>query len=274
MKISVYLKSVLLFAVLLTAGCQTDYTEEALQRAREYTLDNSRMLPEIARNHIRYVAPTLQTAPIFSHQAMALTEYDHIGRNVDYVPKSDPDLDSIVAQFVWKPPQLGYSVIVIGRSRKDLSYWEPLKVILKHVIPYRKNYENARNQAISYVTNNMLYLSRLERVRVRTSEAEIRETQFDLEYMFEEQFESTQNEWKKFLDEIKKQQGRRQYSVIWKGDDPQKRIVITGFGSAAGLKDWSPSCGMVITVGKLDEYTAAIYVKGPEEPVSPEKGKP
>ena len=274
MKISVYPMSVLLLALLLTAGCQTDHTEEAVQRAREFTLDNSRMLPEIARNHIRYVAPKLQTAPIFSHQAMLLTEYDHIGRNIDFVRKKDPDLDTIVAQFVWRPPQLSYSVIVIGHSRKDLSYWEPLKVILKHVVPYRKDYENARSRAVYYVTNNMLYLSRLERVRVRTSEAEVRETQFDLEYMFEEQFESTQNEWKKFLDEIKKQQGRRQYSVIWKGDDPQKRIVITGFGSAAGLKDWSPSCGMVITVGKLDEYTAAIYVKGPEEPVSPEKGKP
>ena len=274
MKISVYPMFVMLLAVLLTAGCQTDYTEEALHRAREYALDNSRMLPEIARNHIRYVAPKLQTAPIFPHKAMALTEYDHIGRNIDFVPKYDPDLDTIVAQFVWNPPQLSYSVIVIGCSRKDLSYWEPLKVILKHVIPQREVYEKARNQAISYVTNNMLYLSRLERVRVRTSEVEVRETQFDLEYMFEEQFESTQNEWKKFLDELKKQQNRRQYSLIWKADDPKKRIVITGFGSASGLDGWTPSCGMVLTVRKLDEYTASIYEKGPEEPVSPEKGKP
>ena len=238
MKISVYPMSVLLLAILLTAGCQTDYTEEALHRAREYALDHSRMLPEIARNHIRYVTPNLQTAPIFPHQAMALTEYDHIGRNIDFTPKHDPNLDTIVAQFVWNPPQLSYSVIVIGCSRKDLSYWEPLKVVLKHVIPRRTVYENARDQAVSYITNNMLYLSRLERVRVRTSEAEVRETQFDLEYMFEEQFESTQNEWKKFLDELKKQQDRRQYSVIWKADDPKKRIVITGFGSASGLEGW------------------------------------
>ena len=52
------------------------------------------------------------------------------------------------------------------------------------------------------------------------------------------------------------------------------QIVITGFGSASGLDGWTPSCGMVLTVRKLDEYTASIYEKGPEEPVSPEKGKP
>ena len=274
MKIPLFLLPVLFLAVLLAAGCQTDYTEEAVQRAREYTLDNTRMLPEIARNHIRYVTPQLQTALIFPHRPMALTEYDHIGRNIDFNPINDPKLNTIVAQFVWNPPQLDYSVIVIGRSRQDLSYWKPLKVILKHVVPVRAFYESARTLAAEYITNNMLYLSRLERVRVRTSEAEIRETQFDLEYMFEEQFESAKDEWKSFLDKLKKQRDRRQYSVIWKADDPAKRIVITGFGSASGLVGWTPSCGMVIPVSQLDEYTASIYEKGPEEPKTPEKGKP
>lgn len=269
MKIPVYLLAVLLLAVLLTAGCQTDYSEEALQRAREYALNNTRMLPEIARNHIRYVTPTLQTAPIFSHYPMRLTEYDHISRNIDFNPLQDPNLDTIVAQFVWTPSNLGYSVIAIGRSRKDLSYWTPLKVVLKHVILSRWLYESARSAAISYVTNNMLYLSRLERVRVRTSEAEIRETQFDLEYMFEEQFESAQNEWKTFLDELKKQRNRKQYSVVWKADDPSKRIVITGFGSELNLSGWKPSCGMLIPAKQLDEYTAEITEKLPPEAEEP-----
>ena len=76
---------------------------------------------EVARNHIRFVTPRLQTADIFSHRPMTLTEYAHIARNVDFNPVTDPNLDSIVAQFVWTPPKLGYSVIVIGHSRKDLS---------------------------------------------------------------------------------------------------------------------------------------------------------
>ncbi|MBE6372643.1 MAG: hypothetical protein E7055_11315 [Lentisphaerae bacterium] len=270
MKILFYLLPVLL-AVFLTAGCQTDYSEEALQRAREYALDNTRLLPETARNHIRFVTPRLQTADIFSHQPMTLTEYAHIPRNVDFNPVTDPNLDTIVAQFVWTPPDLSYSVIVIGYSRMDLSYWSPLKVVLKHVIPIRGLYEIARSKAIQYVTDNMLYLTRLERIRVRTSEAEIRETQFDLEYMFEEQFESARDEWKTFLEELKKHRNRKQYSVVWKADDPKKRIVITGFGSEFDLSEWTPSCGMVIPLKKLDEYTAEITERVPGAPDESEK---
>ena len=274
MKIDLLLNLLLLSAaVVFLPACQSDYTEEALAKAREFTLENTRMLPENSRNYIRYAPPKLQTGIIFPHLPMLLTEYEHLQRNVDYKPIKRPQLDSIVSQFVWTPPGLGYSVITIGHSRKDFAFWEPLKVILKNPVPLRKDYENARSGAINYVTNNMLYLTRMERVRVRTSEAEIRETQFDLEYMFEEQLESVEKEWQSFLDALKKQRDRRQFSVIWKADDPKKRIVITGFGSTSGLADWIPACGMVIPASKLDEYTSGIYEKSSEVPVSTEMGK-
>ena len=264
------LLAVLAAAIVLPA-CQSDYTEEALQRAREYALENTRMLPETARNYIRYATPVLQTAGIFAHQPMRLTEYDHLPRNIDYNVKPDPKSGVILSQFVWEPPDLGYSVIAVGRSQSDLSYWNPIRVILKDIAPYREHYENARNQAIGYVTNNMLYLSRLERVRVRTSEAEVRETDFDLEYMFEEQLESSQSEWKNFLDTLKEQRKKRQYSLVWKADDGKRRIVITGFGSENSLAGWTPACGMVLPISRLDEYTRKIEMKGPDQTGSPEK---
>ena len=274
MKKDLFLKLLLLpAAAFFLAACQSDYTEEAMLKAREFTLENTRMLPENSRNYIRYATPKLQTGTIFEHIPMQLTEYDHLPRNVDYKPIKRSQLDSIVSQFVWTPPGLGYSVITIGHSRKDFAFWEPLKVILKNPVPYRVDYEKARSGAVNYVTNNMLYLTRLERVRVRTSEAEIRETQFDLEYMAEKQLESVETEWQGFLDALKKQRDRRQFSVIWPADDPKKRIVITGFGSASGLSGWKPACGMVITAAKLDEYTSGIYEKGSGVPVSPEMGK-
>ena len=264
----------LLLPWLLLTACQSDYTEEALQKAREFTLDQTRMLPEVSRNYIRYATPALQTRIIFRHRPMRLTEYEHLDRNVDFNPAYDPKLDTIVSQFVWNPPEAGYSVIAIGRSRRNLSYWEPLKVILKNTASYRTDYENARAAAIRYVTNYMLYLSPLERVRVRTSETEVRETNFDLEYMFEEQLESSADEWKNFLQSLKEQRDRRQFSLIWKADDPKKRIVITGFGSVGGLDNWAPACGMVIPAAQLNEYTQSTYLKGPDEPVSPENTAP
>lgn len=271
----------LLALVILLAGCESDYTEEALQKARAYTLENTRMLPEVSRKYIRFATPELQTTVIFSHYPMRLTEYDHISRNIDFNPRSDPGSASILSQFVWNPPDLGYSVIVIGQSQADMSSWRPLRVVLKDIAPYRKDYENARAAAVSYVTNNMLYLSNLERVRVRTSEAEVRETEFDLEYMFEEQLESTTSEWANFLQTLREQRQRKQYSLIWKTDDGKRRIVITGLASKYSLNGWSPSCGMVIPLAKLDQYTVkpeenqpGKAVSAPELPkADPEKGK-
>lgn len=263
------LLAVLAAAVLLPA-CQSDYTEEALQSAREYALKNTKMLPETARNYIRYATPVLQTAGIFAHRPMKLTEYDHLPRNVDYKARPDPKSAVILAQFVWNPPGLGYSVIAVGRSQADLSSWDPIRVVLKDIAPYRKTYETALKAAVNYVTDNMLYLSRMERVRVRTTEAEVRETDFDLEYMFEEQLESAQSEWKNFLDTLKEQRKKRQYSLVWKADDGKKRIVVTGFGSENSLVRWTPACGMVIPLSKLDEYTRKIEMKGPDQTGSPE----
>jgi len=255
----------------LLAACQTDYTEEALQTARNFALEQTRMLPEISRNHIRYSTPVLQIDSLFEHRSMSLTEYAHIRRNIDFNPQRHENLDQIISQFVWEMPKEGFSVIAIGRSCRDMSYWEPLKVILKKVVPRRKDYENARTNAIHYVTNNMLYLSNLERVRVRTSEVEIRETSFNLEYMFDNQADSPPGEWKKFLDNLKEQRDRRQYSVIWSADDGKKRIVVTGFGSKESLHGWTPSCGMVISADRLNEYTLEIYQEGPREPDKPKK---
>ncbi len=254
---------------VLLAACETDYTEEAMQKARDYALENTRMLPEVSRKYIRFASPVLQTATVFPYRPMTLTEYDHLSRNIDFNPRNHPGNAEILSQFVWSPPDLGYLVIVIGRSHADLAYWTPLRVVLKNIAPYRTHYEKARAAAIDYVTNNMLYLSRLERVRVRTSEAEVRETDFDLEYMFEEQLESSSKEWKRFLQTLRKEWDRRQYSVIWKTDDGERRIVITGLGSVSGLKGWSPSCGMVIPAKQLDEYTVKIVVKAPDDPDKP-----
>ena len=272
LKHSAILLPVMSALLILLAACQTDHTEEALKTARDFALEHTRMLPETSRNYIRYTTPVLQVDSLFGHRPMRLTEYAHINRNVDYNPPYNENLDQIISQFVWELPKEGFSVIAIGRSCQDLSYWEPLKVILKKVVPRRTDYEDARSNAILYVTNNMLYLTNLERVRVRTSEAEIRETSFDLEYMFDNQADGTPDEWKKFLDNLKQQRDRRQYSVIWPADDPKKRIVVTGFGSNDGLQDWAPSCGMVISADRLNEYTLEIYQKGPGgEPDAPKE---
>lgn len=256
--------SAILLPVLL-AACQTeDNTQEAMLRAREFALEQTRMLPETARNHIRYVTPKVQFLTIFPHKPMLLTEYAHIPRNVDRNARQDPKRAAVLAQFVWDPPGLGYSVIAIGHSRRDLDHWEPYKVILKNTAPYQKLYELARAAAVFYVTNNMLYLTNLERLRVNSAEAEVRETSFDLDYLYEEKLQGSRDEWKLFLDDLNDRLKQRQFSLVWRADDQNRRIVVTGMGSVADLEKWTPACGMVIPAAQLDKYTVAIRRKEPE----------
>lgn len=261
-----------LLLLLLLAACQTrDNKHEAMLRAREFALEHTRLLPETARNHIRYTTPKLQFLSIFPHHPMRLTEYAHIPRNLDFNVHRNAKQDTVLAQFVWDPPKLGYSVIAIGHSRADLDYWEPYKVVLKNIAPYKKFYELARRSAVSFVTNKMLYLSNLERLRVYSTEAEVRETTFDLEYLFEEKLRGSKDEWRLFLDDLHSRLKRKQFSLVWRADDPNRRIVVTGRGSVADLELWAPDCGMVIPVSQLDEYTVEIRRKEPEPPGTAEK---
>lgn len=253
----------LLPLMLGLAACKTDYTDEALDKAREYTLENTRMLPEPYRDYVRYATPELQIETLFEYMPLTLTEYGHIPRNPEFIPEKAPECDYITSNFVWNPPGLGFSIIALGQSQRNMRFWEPIKVVFKK--PSRANapYESARSAAIQYVTNNMLYLSTAERVRVRFSEVEILETDFDLEYMFEPMMEGGEAEWKAFLDSLKQQRDKKQFSLVWKADDPNKRIVIAGFGSPDGLIGWKPASGMVLTKKRLDEYIIGRYTQAP-----------
>ena len=269
----ILLPAAALSLMLALAACQTDYTDEALENAREFTLENTRMLAEPYRDYVRYATPEIQAGNLFSYTPLTLTEYGHIPRNPEYIPQEAPELDTILSNFVWNPPGLEFSIIAIGRSNRNMQHWEPIKVIFKNVKPIRAAYETARLDAIQYVISNMLYLSTAERVRVRFSEVEVLETDFDLEYMFEPMLEGGEAEWKSFLDSLKQQRDKKQFSLVWKADDPNKRIVVAGFGSPGGLSGWKAASGMVLTKKRLDEYVIGHYQDPPVLKTQPGKVK-
>ncbi|OQA81832.1 MAG: hypothetical protein BWY31_03617 [Lentisphaerae bacterium ADurb.Bin242] len=258
-----FLAAAVLPVILGLAACQADYTDEALEKARDYTLENTRMLPEPSRDYVRYATPELQIDTLFEYRPYQLTEYGHIGRNVEFIPEKAPENDFITSNFVWNPPGLGFSIIALGHSQRNMQFWEPIKVIFKKPSFENVPYETARSAAIQYVISNMLYLSTMERVRVRFSEVEVLETDFDLEYMFEPMLEGGEAEWKAFLDSLKQQRDKKQFSLVWKADDPNKRIVIAGFGSPGGLEGWRPASGMLLTKKRLDEYVIGRYNRMP-----------
>ena len=124
--------------LLLTAGaaCRTDYTDDAVEKARAYALERTKDLTEPQRNFIRYATPEIWEDEIFPYQPMAFEEYAHLPRNLqDKEPVKAPYHDFMASSFVWNPPGLGYSVVVIGSGERSMQFWEPLKLVYKTPVP-------------------------------------------------------------------------------------------------------------------------------------------
>lgn len=256
--------------LLFLSGCTVDYTHSAVEKARSFALKNTLDLTEYQRNHIRYVYPAVWKREIFTHKPMSLTEYDHMARNRDFKPRKSDRLHYMDMSFAWENiPGLGYTVIVLGHGENSGNFWEPLKVVYKKSAPVDPGYENAKAAAVNFVTNNMLDLSTQERNRVRFSEAQVAYTSFDLSYAQEEKpFVRKKRETglEGYLASLRKDAagkrgktpgaggGETQFSLVWKGDDPGKLIVISGISPNNSLGTWKILSGAVLTVKVFERF--------------------
>ena len=220
------------FSVFL-AGCEiTNHTEDALERARKFALDEARDLTEYQRNIIRYSLPVIQGQMIFKTGAIPLTEYEHIPRNEFHKPMETKHLDYVASSFVWKIPDLGGEVVVYGTGDRNFRFWQPLKVMYRKLAEPDTDYIAARRKAAGFTADNMLYITDTERDRIRFAEAKVWCTTFELKYLDEDKPLKQKTAWTSYL--LKKQGGekeRYQVSLVWQADDPNKFIVFTGLGA-------------------------------------------
>ena len=220
------------FSVFL-AGCEiTNHTEDALERARKFALEEARDLTEYQRNIIRYTLPVLQGQMIFRTEPIPLTEYEHIPRNEFHKPLETKHLDYVASCFVWNIPDLGGDVVVYGTGDRNFRFWQPLKVMYRKLAEPDEDYIAARKKAVSFTADNMLYITDTERDRIRFSEAKVWCTTFDLKYLEDDKPLKQKTSWTSYL--LKKQGGEKekyQVSLVWQADDPNKFIVFTGLGA-------------------------------------------
>lgn len=268
--------------LLFAASCTVDYTVPAMEKARKFALKNTLDLTEYQRNHIRYVYPAVWRRVIFEHEAMKLTEYDHMARNSEFKPRKSDRLSYMDLSFAWENiPGLDYTVIVLGHGESSGNFWEPLKMVYKKNAPIDDDYENARRKAVDFVTNNMQTLSVAERDRVRFSEAETALTNFDLSYAQQEdpRHDRKSSSLEGYLASLKETASRKkeeksrsrkdekkenayeedrnaevQYSLVWKADDPEKLIVISGISKGSSLKNWKILSGAVLPRKVFEKY--------------------
>lgn len=268
----------LLLAVLTLpalSACKTDYTPNAVERAREFALENTKQLNAEQRNYIRYNDPSVAENVIFKDEGFDLEEYGHLSRKNVYKKTASERYDKMHSCMIWTLPGTTGSVVVAGEGERSMRFWTPIKVIIKRYTGPDALYQEARKNGIAYVTNNMLYLSDDELNRVRFSDPEVYKSSFDISFAVKKD-DSVKTEWEEYLGDISKKAEPVQFSLVWKADDPQKRIVVSGLSKGNSLSGWNPLAGMLLKKQDIDSSTllftpADKQLESAEKPVQQTK---
>ena len=256
-RICIFLAAMTAALVFLT-GCRTDYTKNAVERARAYALDNLKGLTDNQRNFIRFTQPEIYENIVYPRYVTPLNtgigeghiEIDDV-RNFPVAPEHDL-MHSCV---VWTPPDLGAKVVVVGEGERSMMFWDPYRVIVKRYDPGDTGLKSATGQAVAFVRNNMLYLSTSEINRVRFDKPEAVYTRLPVD---PEDWQP-QGELSPLEEYRREKEGRNatvsqdtQLSLMWPADDPLQCIVVTGFSKTGTFDGWKLRTAELMDVTKLE----------------------
>jgi len=252
---SIVLTAFVSLIAVLIAGCSTDYSKSAVERARSYALNNLNGLSDSQRNFILYTQPEIYENIVYPRYVIPLnTGSGHIEiDDVRHFPTA-PSHDLMHSCVVWTPPDLGAKVVVVGEGERSMLFWEPYRVVVKRYDPGDVGLKSATATASAFVRNNMLYLTTAERNRVRFDKPEAVYTRLPVDPV---EFEDKKlTPWEEYQLEQKGQTAKTdtmtQLSLMWPADDPNQCIVVTGFSKSGTFQGWKLSTGELMDVAKLD----------------------
>ncbi len=243
-------------AVAVLTGCRTDYTKNAVERARTYALNNLKGLSDNQRNFIRFTQPEIYENIIYPRYVTPLNAGNSGHLEIDDVRRFPvaPQHDLMHSCVVWNPPDLGARVVVAGEGERSMMFWEPYRVIVKRYDPGDVGLQSATSTASTFVRNNMPYLTTAELNRVRFEKPETVYTCLPVDP--EESDPEKLSSWEEYLSEREgkkpSESGYTQLSLMWQADDPLQCIVVTGFSKSGTFSGWKLRTAELMEVSKLD----------------------
>ena len=240
-------------AVVLT-GCRSDYSKNAVERARTYALDNLKGLSDNQRNFIRYTQPVIYENIVYPRYVIPLdTGAGHVEiDDVRHFPVA-PEHDLMHSCVVWNPPDLGARVVVVGEGERSMMFWEPYRVLVKRYDPGDTGLKKATSDTSVFVRNNMQYLSTAELNRVRFDNPETVYTRLPVDP--EDPDQDDLSAWEEFMKEKNGKENVSPYtqlSLMWPADDPLQCIVVTGFSKSGTFNGWKLRTAELMDVNKLN----------------------
>ncbi len=237
------MKTISAMAMLLTAGvlflcgCRSSeyYREQAVERAREYLLENVSDFSAEEIAFIRYNQPALLTGSIIGTPGSLLSG------NV-----------SVAVQQIcvtWLLPKRKDAYMVFGVSDGHMREWYPEQLIVKTFYKGDPARAAAISAARAYALNNMYYdMNSAQYNRVRFAEPEVVRTNFIL---------PLNPDGKLTPEEEAELQKKPQYSLVWTvpGRD-NMRMIISG-QSDKSLAGWSVLAAGEYPAEELLRHTVA-----------------
>ncbi len=206
-------------------GCQSDiyYQNAAVDRAREYLLENAPELNVAEREYVTFNAPVL----LYDEQA------DAAGTGLFYTRQPGQICVS------WKIPERKEFYMVVGYSDSRMLDWYPNRLL-------RREFSDRQNVAATAVKNAQQFvyanlytnLATSAATEVRFTEPEIFISQFPVEEVLNLTGTPEENQ-----QAIKNAAEKTQFSMLWKWpDSPGKVTVISGY-AAPDLKGFTATNG-------------------------------
>ena len=242
-------------AAAVLTGCRSDYSKNAVERARAYALDNLKGLSDNQRNFIRYTQPVIYENIVYPRYVIPLdTGAGHLEiDDVRHFPVA-PEHDLMHSCVVWNPPDLGARVVVAGEGERSMMFWKPYRVLVKRYDPGDTGLKNATGAAAAFVRNNMQYLSTAELNRVRFDNPETVYTRLPVDP--EDPDLDGLTSWEEYLKEKEGSTDTSPYtqlSLMWPADDPLQCIVVTGFSKTGTFNGWKLRTAELMDVNKLND---------------------
>ena len=237
----------------LSGGCRSDayYQNRAVERAREYLLDEAKELTAEEKYFVTFNDPVFLTSPIIGDVGLSKT------RSLD---SSTLNAQMLQICISWKLPKRDEWHMVYGASNGRMDFWYPDRLIRKKFAQAKvSDLERATMQSRTYARNNLFDLM---------SAAEQNFIRFHFPAVYETNFEPNFNPTGKDIPE-KIEKARRsvakltQYSLVWIRPDQEEIAVFCGFGGAE-MANWKINFAGKTSADELRRHTVRV-IKTPEE---------
>lgn len=237
----------------LSGGCRSDayYQNRAVERAREYLLDEAKELSAEEKYFVTFNDPVFLTSPIIGSDKFTKD------RSLEAPVLNDQLLQICIS---WKLPKRDEWYMVYGASNGRMDFWYPDRLIRKKFARAKvSGLERATNAARTYARDNLFHLmSAAEQNFIRFHFPSVYETRF------EPNFNPTGNDTPENIAKAKKTAAEQtQYTLAWVLPDQKEVAVFCGFGKEE-MAGWKINFAGRTSADDLRRHTVRI-IKTPEE---------